>query len=393
LVRPNTGDIDFTQAPAGTPFWGGPALLFDPSISLAARLTRSGSTLLRASWASFHQGDFAVATDQINATPFLAQRMDSQQNTHLRYGFASDLRIPRHRRVAVALQQSLSLQDSIALSYSGASGLGLLRRHAVAIPPLRQMTFATNDGSSTYHALNATYRHSLGGGFQGSASYAWSHSIDTGSQDSALFLFGPGRSTRIDRGNSSFDVRHTLSVAAIYDAPERYWLTRGWTMGAIVSARTGFPIDVVLSETRNGQLLANAWRPDVVPEEPQWVRDANAPSGRRLNQQAFRYPARSIGNLGRNSVRGFGMWQADVAAERAIPIRETGQLAVRVEAFNLLNHPGFADPVRFWSNPAFGVSSAPLSLMMGGGSPASGQPPAFQKGGPRSMQVQVRLRF
>jgi hypothetical protein len=255
------------------------------------------------------------------------------------------------------------------------------------------MTFASNDGSSIYHALNATYRHSLGGGFQGSASYAWSHSIDTGSQDSALFLFGPGRNARMDRGNSSFDVRHTLSVAAIYDAPERYWFTRGWTMGAIVSARTGFPVDVVLSETRNGQLLANAWRPDVVPEQPQWIRDANAPGGLRLNGQAFRYPATSIGNLGRNSVRGFGTWQADMAAERTIPIRQAVQLAVRVEAFNLLNHPGFADPVRFWSNPAFGMSSAPLSLMMGGGSPASGQAPAFQKGGPRSMQVQVRLRF
>jgi hypothetical protein len=53
----------------------------------------------------------------------------------------------------------------------------------------------------------------------------------------------------------------------------------------------------------------------------------------------------------------------------------------------------FADPGRYLSSPMFGESSSPLNLMLGSGSPASGQSPAFQMGGSRSVQLSLRLSF
>jgi hypothetical protein len=52
-----------------------------------------------------------------------------------------------------------------------------------------------------------------------------------------------------------------------------------------------------------------------------------------------------------------------------------------------------ADPVRFVANPLFGEPASMLNLMLGSGTPASGLAPMLQVGGPRSIQVGLRLRF
>jgi hypothetical protein len=68
-------------------------------------------------------------------------------------------------------------------------------------------------------------------------------------------------------------------------------------------------------------------------------------------------------------------------------------LEFRVEAFNVFNHPGFADPQKYLINPLFGQSTSMLNLMLGTGTPASGLAPIFQSGGARSIQITARFRF
>jgi hypothetical protein len=227
-------------------------------------------------------------------------------------------------------------------------------------------------------------------------SYSWSHSIDQGSSDSLLYLIVPGLQTGAsDRGSSDFDARHTLNLSFAYTTPAPGLLRRfpgRWTLGTYAYARTGFPIDVQVSETLDGSAISN-YRPDLVPNVPLWLKNLSVPGGRMLNPAAFAIPSGTTGDLGRNAVRGFGAWQSDVAAERPILLNDAFRLTLCAEAYNVFNHAQFADPVRFLSNPLFGISEAPLNLMMGAGSPISGQVPAFQMGGPRSLQLSLRLSF
>ena len=93
------------------------------------------------------------------------------------------------------------------------------------------------------------------------------------------------------------------------------------------------------------------------------------------------------------AINGFGMWQLDLSLHREFRLAERRALELRVEAFNALNHPNFADPVRYLNSPYFGQSTAMLNLMLGTGSPGSGLAPMLQTGGPRSVEAIVRLRF
>jgi hypothetical protein len=68
-------------------------------------------------------------------------------------------------------------------------------------------------------------------------------------------------------------------------------------------------------------------------------------------------------------------------------------LLLRIEAFNVLNHPNFGDPSRYMNSPIFGQSTSMLNMMLGTGSPGSGLAPILQSGGARSLQGTIRFQF
>src|SRR5262249_7131945 len=146
-----------------------------------------------------------------------------------------------------------------------------------------------------------------------------------------------------DHGSSDFDLRHALS-ASLHWKPPSSWrlpaLARGWSLDGIAHARTGFPITVLDAEQYAGISLMNAFRPNVVPNVPVWLDG-------RLNPAAFRPAGDRQGNLGRNTIAGFGMWQFDLALRREFRVADKRTLEFRITAFNALNHPNLADPVRY----------------------------------------------
>ena len=165
-------------------------------------------------------------------------------------------------------------------------------------------------------------------------------------------------------------------------------------MDGIFRARTGFPVDVLNAETALGLTFGNVFRPDLVSDQPLWLRDAAAPGGRRLNPAAFRpREGFSQGSLGRNAITGFGMSQLDLALRREFALSERAALQFRLEAFNALNQANFADPLRYLASPVFGSAPSMLNVMLGTGSPGSGLTPMFQTGGARSVQAALRLTF
>lgn len=379
---------EITPAPkaSGPPLWPARYAQFAPRAGIAYRL--GSATVLRAGWGIFYDAEFGAATDPINAFPYNRWQFATVFGNGAPIvpvsapvtgsGFAPNLHLPYAREWNVALERAFGA-NVMSASYIGSQGRRLLRREAAlnAGEPLALSPVATNNGRSDFHGFELHYRRRLASGWQGLASYTWSRAMDNGSWDSGLYTAG---SAATDRGPAAFDVRQNFSAGLS-------WQLRHWSFSTLASARSGFPVDVLASENLLGLEFDDYPRPDRVTGVPLWAGD-------RLNPAAFTPPsAGRQGTLGRNSIRGFGMAQIDMAVTRDFAIREEGVLSLRLEAFNLTNHAQLADPVRFLDSPLFGRSVSMLNLMLGTGTPHSGIAPALQTGGPRVLQASVRFRF
>ena len=93
------------------------------------------------------------------------------------------------------------------------------------------------------------------------------------------------------------------------------------------------------------------------------------------------------------------MSQLDVALRRQFRLGERATLQLRAEAFNIFNHPNFGDQgtnndqANLLSNPNFGQSTQMLKTSLGTGGTTGGFSPLYQVGGPRSMQLALKLQF
>ncbi len=92
-------------------------------------------------------------------------------------------------------------------------------------------------------------------------------------------------------------------------------------------------------------------------------------------------------------LRGFGAAQADLAFQRQFHLTERMQLRFRGEFFNIFNHPNFGPPTNNLTSPLFGYSTATLASSLGSGGANGGLNPLYQIGGPRSIQLALKLQF
>jgi hypothetical protein len=362
-----------------------------PRIGAAYRM--DDHSVLRAGWGIFYDAGLGVALDPINGFPFNRWQFSVGQGASAAtpgYGLQAtpDLKLPYAAEWNVSLERMFGLRNVVSASYVGSAGRRLLRYEGVPQPgaAVAQEAAATDHGQSSYHVLELQYRRRLAPGIQGTAAYTWSHAIDNGSYDSGLHLAAALLPSASDRGSASFDVRQNLT-AGFTLAP-----ATKWTLSAILRARTGFPIDVQTVENFLGLGFDDVTRPNLASGVPLWLPATNLGS-RRLNPAAFSAPSGLQGNLGRNAIAGFGMWQLDLAVERRFSYRERADLILRAESYNAFNHPNPADPVRFLDSPYFGAPASMLDQMLGAGTARSGLTPGFQTGGPRLFQLSARLRF
>jgi hypothetical protein len=136
-------------------------------------------------------------------------------------------------------------------------------------------------------------------------------------------------------------------------------------------------------------------RRDLVPGVPFYLNQPNAPGGKFINVAAFTtpVPATAQGDLGRNALRGFGATQWDITLRRQFHFTERISLQARGDFFNILNHPNFGSPINYLSSPQFGQATMMLNNYLGSGGQSGGLNPLYQIGGPRSIQLALKLQF
>ena len=61
--------------------------------------------------------------------------------------------------------------------------------------------------------------------------------------------------------------------------------------------------------------------------------------------------------------------------------------------FNIFNHPNFGPPISYLSSPQFGQATQMLGSSLGAGGASGGLNPLYQIGGPRSVQLALKLQF
>ena len=310
------------------------------------------------------------------------------------------LKLPRSYQWNLALEQPLGNNQSFSVTYIGAIGRDLLRITPLYNPnPNFQFVSVTDNlATSDYHALQLKFNRRLSRGLEALASYMFSHSIDSASFDANMYL-STLTTPNLDRGDSDFDIRHAFTAGVTYNIPSlragkiANAVLDGWLVDAFVLARSAPPVDIVGAVTF-GAGTALASRPNVNPGVPLELFGSGYPGGKIFNKQAFTpAPAGQQGNFGRNVLRGFDAAQADIGLQRQFRVTEKTSLRFRSEFFNILNHANFANPTNTLSSGLFGRSTQTLANGLGTGGANGGFNPLYQIGGPRSIQLALKLSF
>jgi hypothetical protein len=316
-----------------------------------------------------------------------------------------NLKLPRTYQWNVAVEQSLGSSQSLSLTYIGAIGRDLLRVTNIynPNPDFFQVSLTDNTATSDYHALQVKFQRRLSSGLQALASYTFSHSIDIASTDAfANYLNTPTfiANPNIDRGNSDFDIRHSFTAGVTYSLPSPQWSRFAhaalsyWSVDTFVLARSAPPVNIVGAPYFGPGGTALYPRPNVVPGVALVLYGSQYPGGKIFNSAAFAEPAPGTqGDFGRNVLRGFGATQADVAFQRHFRLTEQLNLRFRAEFFNIFNHPNFGPPAGNLTDTLFGHSTQTLASSLGSGGAYGGFNPLYQIGGPRSIQLALKLAF
>ena len=411
-------------APEGTALWHPQKDDFAPRLGLAWQLT--SNLVMRAGAGVFYDLGYADVTNAMSSFPYVQQRSLFGTSFPLTGSSAipppfttsppvpsisvvdPNHALPRTYEWNVAIERSFGGNDVLGLAYVGATGRKLMRRD-IYYAPNPDFTYRfdvqRNAGSSSYNALQAQYRHRLSHGLQSLLSYTWSHSLDDVSSDGDIENVPLAESSGSnERGPSDYDVRSSLSGAVSWDipGPERGVLKKafaGWSADSIFYSRTAPPVNVVTGNNPFPYVSLSGpnsvQRPNVVPGVAFYLHPPGAPGQKVINSAAFSAPihATAQGNLGRNALRGFGATQWDLTLRRQFRFSEHFSLQVRGDFFNILNHPNFGAPINYLTSPQFGEATQTLNNFLGGGGQNGGLTPLYQIGGPRSIQLALKLQF
>jgi hypothetical protein len=357
---------------------------FGPRFGFAYDVTGSGRTLVRGGvgvfW-NFTPG--GTSSSKAQNPPFLqAQDLRTTYGTNLtlstgmppppgvdpsrvptgttRSIFDVDFRDGYTVNYNLNVQQQIGTNYMIELAYAGARGRQYMakvdpnqappvqgvtnqninRPYFSVAPGLTTLGQAASIGELDYHGLLAKVQRRFANGFSLLGSYTFAKTIDINSDNDGTVSFSNVYDiVGYHRGVADYDNTHTLSLSGIYELPlgkGRWW--GGWQTSGIVFWRSGYPFTV--GHTQGVQSTGTGNRPDIVGDpvlaDPSIDRWFNADAYQRVADITATY-----GNVGRNTLRGPEQFNIDLSLVKMTRFSRFN-LELRVEAFNLLNHPQFA---------------------------------------------------
>ncbi|HTP85543.1 MAG TPA: TonB-dependent receptor [Bryobacteraceae bacterium] len=264
------------------------------------------------------------------------------------------------------VQRQLPGSMVASVAYVGAAGHHLLDYYNMnnqlfdtpngtkLFPGLGSVNVASAGGNSIYHGLQLELTRRFTNGLQFTASDTYSKTIDNGggafqnpgSPQDFLNLNG-------DRGRADTDVRNRFVLSGVYELPfgrGRHWgndinratdtILGGWQINTIWTLQSGLPFSVGQPFGSPGGRPDLTGDPNIQPGNTQAYISYNAFTPVPVVDNVMTRP----GTLGRNAFSGPGIDSVDMSLFKSFLLTERFKLEFRAEAFNIANHPQYAQP-------------------------------------------------
>ena len=279
----------------------------------------------------------------------------------------------RHMVVKVDINQ--------APAVVGVSDANVNRPFITITPGMRSMSQSQSIGDIDYSGLLLKFQRRFANHFSFLNSYTFGKTMDIASDNEA------GLTNNYDvigyhHARSDYDVRHTFSSSVIYEVPwARERIYGGWQVNGIVYLRSGLPFTV--NQAQGVRSTGTGNRPNRIcdgkldnPTVEKW-----------FDTSCFVAPTdttATYGDAGRNILEGPGQFNIDASLIKNTRIGRINT-EIRIEAFNLLNHPQFANPVNNIGNQLGNASFGQLTQMLSN--------PSCSLCGTIERQVQIGLKM
>ncbi|HXE08115.1 MAG TPA: carboxypeptidase-like regulatory domain-containing protein [Acidobacteriaceae bacterium] len=228
-----------------------------------------------------------------------------------------------------------------------------------------------DEGMANYHGLITSINRRLSSTFTLLGNWTWSKCLDIVDEqgDVAATSVQNFNNPASDYGPCGFDYRHIENVSLVartnFSLANRWEkvAVNGWEIAPLIRIQTGAPFSVTLGTgTANDNSLVdvNNDHANLVPGQPIYQKVAfrqqsGAANREYLNPAAFtKAPVGTFGTTGRNAFRGTPAFNMDAQISRIFELHESLNMQLRLEAFNVLNHPNFSNPTATISSGTFG---------------------------------------
>ncbi|MGA2608562.1 MAG: carboxypeptidase regulatory-like domain-containing protein [Terriglobia bacterium] len=279
-------------------------------------------------------------------------------NPHFPIGYVQSYNLTLQRELAAGMSLELGYVGSVShhLGYL----IGNVNFNKGISPNLGTISYLDSVGNASYNSLQAKVSKQYANHLWFLISYTYSKALDNGP---APLNLGAGGNYPQDPfnlsaewGPSPIDSQHRLVGSFIYDLPigahrsvlgNAHGVTQAvfgdWQLNGIISYQSGLPFNILRASSLNGlglrpNLVGNPIPAGFQQNVEHWF-DKSAFSTAGLTKNT------KPGSLGRNVLRGPSFNETDISLFKNFSLREDIRLQARFEAFNLFNHPNFANPV------------------------------------------------
>ena len=393
---------------------------FAPRLGFAYDLRGSGRTMLRGGFGMFWNTPLTgTGSSKAQNPPFLLSQVlqspllfvpvlsyssasiqpTPQTGGNSRSSFDPNFRDGYAQQWSLNAQQQLGANYMLEVGYVGSRGRQLVtlvdvnqapaqvgvtnsnvnRPFFSVNPALGSVTQSQSRGTLDYHALLTRFVRRFSNGLWFTSSYTFGKAIDLSSDTDGISTFPNSYDIGNNRGPSNYDVTHVFTSTWTYTLPfPQKEPFAGWQISGLLLARSGYPFTVFQSQNPQSTLTAAIpgllYRPNRIGSG----QVDNPTVDRWFDTTAFvptSEPTAEFGNSGRNILRGPGQFTIDAALAKLTTIGRL-ETEIRLEAFNLLNHPVFANPASTIGASNAGTISSlmPLTPM-------------------RQLQIGVKVRF